>query len=108
MKLTLEGMADMLGALAHPVRLAVLRRLLRAHPTGLVVGELQDAVDIPASTLSHHLDELRRHGLVEQSREGRFLRYCAAPEHLVAIVRYLAEECCTGSSGQPLVSIRRR
>jgi ArsR family transcriptional regulator, arsenate/arsenite/antimonite-responsive transcriptional repressor len=108
MKLTLEGMADMLGALAHPARLAVLRSLLRAHPAGLVVGELQEAIDIPASTLSHHLDELRRHGLVEQTREGRFLRYCAAPDHLIAIVRYLVEECCTGSSGQPLVSIRRR
>jgi ArsR family transcriptional regulator len=108
MKLTLERMADMLGALAHPIRLAVLRALLRAHPTGLVVGELQETVDVPASTLSHHLDELRRHGMVEQTREGRFLRYCAAPDHLAAIVRYLVEECCAGSSGQPLVSLRHR
>jgi DNA-binding IclR family transcriptional regulator len=59
-----------------------------------VAGELQEELGIPASTLSHHLDTLHRHELVEQTREGKFLRYRAAEETLTGIVRFLASECC--------------
>ena len=84
----------MLAALGHESRLDAMRLLLRSHPDGLVAGELQDELGIPASTLSHHLDTLRQQGLVEQVREGRFLRYVAAAGALQELLGFLYAECC--------------
>jgi len=81
--------------LGHEARLRILRLLLAAHPTGMVVGEIQSELDIPASTLSHHLDALRHQGLVEQEREGRFLRYSAGTQALREILDFLYAECCS-------------
>jgi DNA-binding transcriptional ArsR family regulator len=72
-----------------------MRLVLTAHPDGLVVGEIQDELDIPNSTLSHHLDKLRNEGLVEVTREGTFLRYTANTEGLREILQFLYAECCT-------------
>lgn len=83
------------AALGHEVRLEIVRRLLASHPAGLVAGEIQQELGIPASTLSHHLDELHRAGLVEQRREGRFLRYLADTEGLRQVLDFLYAECCT-------------
>jgi DNA-binding transcriptional ArsR family regulator len=80
----------MLAALGHEVRLAIVRLLL-ARPEGLVVGEIQKEIPIPSSTLSHHLDILLRAGLVEQRREGRFLRYRGSEEGFRALVSFLSE-----------------
>lgn len=87
--------ASRFAALGHEVRLEILRRLLAAHPTGMVAGEIQQELGIPASTLSHHLDALNQEGLVEQSREGRFLRYRANTEGLSELLGFLYAECCT-------------
>ena len=57
-------------------------------------GEIQQELGIPASTLSHHLDALHREGLVEQRREGRFLRYLAGTEGLRELLEFLYAECC--------------
>ena len=94
--------ADMLAALGQEARLLIVRRLLRAHPEGMFAGELADALTIPASTLSHHLDTLHRHGLVQQSREGKFLRYRADEVGLGRLLAFLLEECCGDKS--PVVS----
>lgn len=94
--------AEMLGALGHEARLLVVRRLLRAHPDGMVAGELAEALSIPASTLSHHLDTLHRHGLVQQQREGKFLRYRADEAGLGRLLAFLLEECCGDKS--PVIS----
>jgi ArsR family transcriptional regulator, arsenate/arsenite/antimonite-responsive transcriptional repressor len=85
--------ADRFAALGHEVRLDIVRRLLAAHPEGRVAGELQLDLDIPASTLSHHLDALRQAGLVEQRREGRFLRYRAVTASIREISSFLSDEC---------------
>jgi DNA-binding transcriptional ArsR family regulator len=90
--------AAMFGALGHEARVRILRALLAAHPGGLVVGEIQAELEIPASTLSHHLDALRREGLIEQEREGRFLRYRADTRGLTALLGFLYAECCGSSS----------
>ena len=90
-------LADRFTALGHEARLRIVRLLLAAHPEGLVVGEIQRNLDIPASTLSHHLDALRHQGLVEQKREGRFLRYRAGTEALREILDFLYAECCTSN-----------
>jgi DNA-binding transcriptional ArsR family regulator len=91
--------ASMLGALGHESRLEAVRLLLRAHPQGMVAGELQEELGIPASTLSHHLDALRREGLIEQVREGRYLRYAVATESLRELLGFLYAECCGGRCG---------
>ena len=88
-------LADRFAALGHEARLRIVRVLLAAHPAGLVVGEIQQEIDIPASTLSHHLDALRHQGLVEQEREGRFLRYRAGASALREVLDFLYAECCS-------------
>lgn len=87
--------ASRFAALGHEVRLEIMRRLLAAHPQGMVAGEIQLELNIPASTLSHHLDALHRERLIEQRREGRFLRYLADAEGLCEILEFLYAECCT-------------
>ena len=87
--------ADMFSAMGTEARLRVMQLLLTAHPEGLVVGEIQEELEIPNSTLSHHLDKLRNEGLVEVSREGTFLRYTANTEALQELLQFLYAECCT-------------
>lgn len=72
-----------------------MQLLLSAHPEGLVVGEIQEELDIPGSTLSHHLDKLRNEGLVQVRRESTFLRYSANTEALQELLQFLYAECCT-------------
>jgi ArsR family transcriptional regulator, arsenate/arsenite/antimonite-responsive transcriptional repressor len=87
--------ADMFSAMGTEARLRIMQLLLSAHPEGMVVGELQEELDIPNSTLSHHLDKLRNEGLVEVRRESTFLRYTANTEALQEVLRFLYAECCT-------------
>ncbi len=87
--------ADMFSAMGTEARLRIMQLLLSAHPEGLVVGEIQEELDIPNSTLSHHLDKLRSEGLVEVRRESTFLRYTANTEALREILQFLYAECCT-------------
>ena len=87
--------ADMFSAIGTEPRLRIMQLLLSAHPEGLVVGEIQDELEIPSSTLSHHLDKLRNEGLAEVTREGTFLRYTANAEALREILQFLYAECCT-------------
>jgi DNA-binding transcriptional ArsR family regulator len=77
------------AALGHEVRLEILRCLLAAHPQGMVAGEIQQELNIPAATLSHHLDALHKEGLIEQCREGRFRRYLADTEGLRELLGFL-------------------
>ena len=87
--------ADMFSAMGTEPRLRIMQLLLSAHPEGLVVTEIQDDLDIPGSTLSHHLDKLKNEDLVRFERKGTFLRYTANTEALREIVQFLYAECCT-------------
>lgn len=87
--------ADMFAAMGAEPRLRIMQLLLTAHPQGLVVGDIQDELGIPASTLSHHLDKLRNEELVRVRREGTFLWYTANTESLQEIINFLYAECCT-------------
>jgi len=87
--------ADMFAAIGNEARLCILQLLLKAHPQGLVVGEIQADLQIPNSTLSHHLDKLKNEGLVLVRRESTFLRYTANVETLQALLQFLYAECCT-------------
>ncbi len=102
----LRRYASRFNALGHEVRLTLLRRLRRAHPVGMVVGEIQREVGVPASTLSHHLDVLLQDGLVRQRREGRFLRYFTDDLGLGELVYFLDAEC-RPRPGEPIDSGRK-
>jgi DNA-binding transcriptional ArsR family regulator len=87
--------ADMFSAMGTESRLRIMQLLLSAHPEGLVVGEIQETLDIPNSTLSHHLDKLKNESLIQVRRESTFLRYTANIEALQQVLRFLYAECCT-------------
>jgi ArsR family transcriptional regulator, arsenate/arsenite/antimonite-responsive transcriptional repressor len=87
--------ADMMAALGTETRLRIVRLLLSAHPSGLVVGEIGSELGIPPSTLSHHLEKLKNEGLVKVRRESTFLRYTANTQALQDILAFLFSECCT-------------
>jgi len=92
----LENNAKQLGALGHPARLSILRHVVQAGPSGAAAGDLQAKLDIPASTLSHHIDRLARSGLLDARREGTFIYYSAVFTALRALTDYLWEDCCKG------------
>ena len=87
--------ADMFSAMGTEPRLRIMQLLLSAHPQGLVVGDIQTELDIPNSTLSHHLEKLKTEGLVEVQRQGTFLRYSANTDALQELLQFLYAECCT-------------
>jgi ArsR family transcriptional regulator len=87
--------ADMFSAIGTEPRLQIMRLLLSSHPDGLVVGEIQEELDIPSSTLSHHLDKLKAEDLVNVKRESTFLRYTANTNALQGLLQFLYAECCT-------------
>ena len=94
--------AQKLAELGHPTRLEIFRFLVKGGHRGIPVGEVQSALDIAGSTLSHHIHRLVAVGLVQQRREGRTL-YCV-PQYaeLDALVAFLREECCVndGETGE--------
>ena len=90
--------ADQFSAMGNEQRLRIMQLLLTAHPDGLVVGDIQSELEIPNSTLSHHLDKLRTEGLVEVQRQGTFLRYTANTSALQELLQFLYAECCTRST----------
>lgn len=102
--------AGMLSAMGTEPRLRIMQLLLSAHPDGLVVGDIQSKLDIPNSTLSHHLEKLKSEELVHVHRESTFLRYTANAEALRRLLRFLYAECCTGShilKPEEIVQIRK-
>ncbi len=100
-----EIAAKCLSELGSPTRLAVFRLLVRAGPDGMVVGDIQRRLRIPASTLSHHIARLTWTGLVERRRRGRSLHCFARHQVMDDLVNFLTAECCAGfaaeATGQP-------
>jgi DNA-binding transcriptional ArsR family regulator len=95
----LELHADQLAALGSPARLAILRRIVQGASEGTPVGALQSKLDIPWSTLSHHLERLTSAGLLVPRPEGKFIYYRADYAALRALTDYLWEDCCKGGKG---------
>ncbi len=86
-----------LAALAQGMRLRIFRALVGAGPQGMTPGTLSVTLDVPASTLSHHLKELMHAGLVSQERDGRNLIYRPSIEQMNALLAYLTAHCCQGT-----------
>src|SRR6187401_1637638 len=95
----LDRHAEQLGALGHPARLSILRYVVQGGDEGTAAGELQTKLDIPASTLSHHLDRLASSGLLKARRQGTFIYYSAEFTQLRALTDYLWEDCCKRGKG---------
>ncbi len=87
--------ADMFSAMGAEPRLRIMRVLLAAHPQGMIAGDIGAELDIPPSTLSHHLDKLKNENLVKARRESTFLWYSANTEGLQELLGFLYAECCT-------------
>ena len=95
----LEYHAEQLGALGHPARLAILRFVVQAGPEGAAAGAIQAHMDIPASTLSHHLKRLVDAGVVRTRSEGTFHYHSADYDALRKLTGYLWEDCCKNGKG---------
>ena len=93
--------ADMFSAMGTEPRLRIMQLLLAAHPDGIVAGDVGTELDIPPSTLSHHLDKLKNEGLVRVRREGTFLWYSADTDALRELLGFLYAECCTRNKAVP-------
>ena len=98
MLIALEEAAQGFAAVGSEPRLDVLLSLVRAGPVGLSVGEIQERVDLPASTLAHHLRFLAAAGLIEQEREGRVVRNRASFGRIESLADFLLRECCSESA----------
>ncbi|TQV83750.1 ArsR/SmtB family transcription factor [Denitrobaculum tricleocarpae] len=88
--------ARCLDKLGNPTRLEVFRLLVKAGKAGLAVGDLQEHLNVPASTLSHHISHLVNAGLVHQEREGRVLRCRPDFALMQSLIDFMTEECCEG------------
>jgi ArsR family transcriptional regulator len=96
--MSLEVISARLAELGHPTRLAILRHLVKAGNSGAPVGEIQEALDIPGSTLSHHIARMVKVGLVEQVRESRTLHCFPKFEALNEVTTFLLDECCVNDA----------
>ncbi len=90
----IEEAAVALKELGHPIRLTIFKLLVKAGYEGLAVGEIQEKLDIPNSTLSHHISKLVTVGLIKQRREGRTLFCIPQYNSLNQLIDFLKEECC--------------
>lgn len=88
---------EALGALAQEHRLALFRLLVQAGDRGMAAGAIAEALGVPNSSLSFHLNQLRRAGLILQERQHRSLIYRANYPAMNALVAYLMENCCGGA-----------
>jgi ArsR family transcriptional regulator len=90
-----EIAAKMLAELGHNTRLSIFRYLVKVGSEGAPVGQIQAKLNVPGSTLSHHINRLVSVGLIQQVRESRTL-YCVPQfEALKELIEFLLSECCT-------------
>jgi len=88
--------ADVFAALAHELRLGVFRLLIGALPDGLPAGQIAEHFKVPASTLSSHLAQLERAGLLKSWRERQRIVYAVDTEGTKNLVGFLVDDCCNG------------
>jgi len=93
--------AETLGALAHEHRLAIFKLLVERGPRGLPAGHIGERLGLLPSSLTFHLQNLQRAGLISQRRESRQLIYSADYEAVIELIGYLTENCCAGGECAP-------
>lgn len=93
----ISSLARAFETLGHESRLAIVRLLIPAGPTGLPAGAIGSRLGLPASGLSFHLNRLVAAGLIERRRDGRHLYYAVAYAQLARITGFLADDCCAAA-----------
>ena len=93
--------AALLAALGHESRLTIFRLLVEAGPAGLHASGVGERLGMAPATLSFHLSQLSRAGLIEGVREGRFIRYSANYPRMDALIAFLTQDCCAGMATPP-------
>ena len=91
-----KDIAPAFAALGHEARLKIYRQLVKAGRDGLNIGDIGRLLELPASTLAHHLGTLVQAGLVTQEKQGRETRNRADFDVMQNIVGFIADECCSG------------
>ena len=102
--MNIETAASQLEALGNATRLTIYRTLVRAGENGLPVGKLQLKLDIPPSTLSHHIRKLLEVGLVTQERQATTLICRANYQSMNGLIGYLSDECCADAGADKLTN----
>lgn len=90
----LEDAANILAKIGNPTRLKIVRLLVRSGDEGLAVGQIQKQLNIPGSTLTHHIAHLKSAGVIQQQRQQATLICTMKYELLSDLVDYLTAECC--------------
>lgn len=93
----LQTAARVLAQLGNETRLKIVRYLVKAGEDGVPVGDLQNHLSIPASTLSHHLSHLKHAGLIEQRREGTTLFCVMDYRTMDEVTKFLTDKCCVNA-----------
>jgi len=97
----IKNATQSLAALAQETRLAIFRLLVEAGPEGMNAGAIAEAVGIPAATLSFHVAQLARAGLVASRQESRFIYYSADFAAMDDLIAFLTDNCCQGGQCLP-------
>lgn len=92
----IQAAVSALGALAQQTRLAIFRLLVEAGPEGVAAGRIGETLEVPGATLSFHLKDLARAGLVSSRQEKQFIYYAVDFERMAELMTYLTQNCCKG------------
>jgi ArsR family transcriptional regulator, arsenate/arsenite/antimonite-responsive transcriptional repressor len=95
-----------LAALAQETRLSIFRLLVEAGPEGVAAGRIAETLEIPGATLSFHLKELARSGLVSSRQEKQFIYYATDFEAMAELMTFLTKNCCQGMPQKCLVDVQ--
>jgi ArsR family transcriptional regulator, arsenate/arsenite/antimonite-responsive transcriptional repressor len=85
-----------LSGLAQETRLSIYRLLVQAGPDGLAAGRIGEKLKVPGATMSFHLKELNRAGLISSRQERQFIYYAADFDRMAELMAFLTENCCHG------------
>ncbi len=97
----IDDAAKVLKELGHSHRIKIFKRLVKSGYEGLPVGVLREDLDIPHSSMTHHIASLVSAGLITQEREGRILRCVPQYNRLWEVIEFLQDECCADQGGDP-------
>ena len=94
----LDTAALILSKIGNPTRLKIVRLLVKAGDQGMPVGAIQKKLQIPGSTLTHHIAHLKNAGLIRQQRQQATLICIMEYERLNQLISYLTDECCVDNT----------
>lgn len=92
----IDAAVTALAALAQETRLSIYRHLVEKGPNGVSAGRIGETLKVPGATMSFHLKELVRAGLVSSRQERQFIYYAVDFERMAELMTFLTQNCCQG------------